>query len=61
MLIAQITGMHVKMQGEMLSGALDSYAALAAAFYNGLELFQSPIAEISTPLSSTNIPFMPAS
>jgi 3',5'-cyclic AMP phosphodiesterase CpdA len=31
MLIAQITDMHVKKQGEMLSGALDSHASLAAA------------------------------
>lgn len=31
MLIAQITDMHVKKQGEMLSGTLDSYAALQAA------------------------------
>lgn len=31
MLIAQITDMHVKMRGEMLSGTLDSYASLAAA------------------------------
>ncbi|MCK5274045.1 MAG: phosphodiesterase [Alphaproteobacteria bacterium] len=31
MLIAQITDMHVKTQGEMLSGALDTYAGLAAA------------------------------
>lgn len=31
MLIAQITDMHVKKQGEMLSGKLDTYAGLAAA------------------------------
>ena len=31
MLIAQITDMHVKAQGEMLSGTLDTYAGLAAA------------------------------
>ena len=31
MLIAQITDMHVKAQGEMLAGALDTYAGLAAA------------------------------
>ena len=31
MLIAQITDMHVKTQGEMLSGTLDSYAGLQAA------------------------------
>ena len=31
MLIAQITDMHVKPEGEMLSGTLDSYASLAAA------------------------------
>ena len=31
MLIAQITDMHVKPQGEMLSGTLDSYANLARA------------------------------
>lgn len=31
MLIAQITDMHVKKQGEILSGTLDSYACLAAA------------------------------
>ena len=39
MLIAQITDMHVKTPGEMLSGALDSYAGLAAALrrVNGLD------------------------
>lgn len=31
MLIAQITDMHVKKRGEMLSGALDSHAGFAAA------------------------------
>ena len=31
MLIAQITDMHVKMQGKMLSGTLDTYSGLAAA------------------------------
>jgi 3',5'-cyclic AMP phosphodiesterase CpdA len=31
MLIAQISDMHVKKRGEMLSGTLDSYAKLAAA------------------------------
>lgn len=31
MLIAQITDMHVKPEGEMLSGTLDSHGALAAA------------------------------
>jgi 3',5'-cyclic AMP phosphodiesterase CpdA len=39
MLIAQITDMHVKPRGEMLSGALDSYANLARAIerLNGCE------------------------
>ncbi len=39
MLIAQITDMHVKPEGEMLSGALDSHGALAAAIarINGLD------------------------
>ncbi len=38
MLIAQITDMHVKPEGEMLSGTLDSHAMLAAAVarINGL-------------------------
>jgi len=38
MLIAQITDMHVKKQGELLSGTLDSYANLAATVrrINGL-------------------------
>jgi 3',5'-cyclic AMP phosphodiesterase CpdA len=39
MLIAQITDMHVKSEGEMLSGTLDSHGALAAAVarINGLD------------------------